>query len=394
MSTTKGGLEGVVAGTSSICEVDGQEGKLTYRGIDIHDLVARSTFEETAYLLWQGQLPTRKELAVLEDRLSCCRDLPHGVVRMIGDLPQTAEPMMVLRTAVSALGMFDPGGPEHHHDVDLSRAILLTSRVPTAIAYHHRTRQKLAPIEPRHDLSLAANFLYMLTGEVPTSGAARILDQCLILHADHELNASTFAGRVAAATLSDLYSSITAAIGTLSGPLHGGANERVMEMLERIGEIPRAESHVKHLLEQGAKIPGFGHRVYRTQDPRAFELAKLAAHLGDELGEPKWYQMSKLIEDYMIREKGINANVDLYSASVYHLLGIPTDLFTPVFAISRMAGWTAHVLEQYENNRLIRPRAEYIGRRNEPYIPVEERSEPENSVAAADCLGASGGIAA
>ena len=393
MSTNKGGLEGVVAGTSSICEVDGYEGKLSYRGIDIHDLVTNSTFEETAYLLWQCDLPTKTELAVLEDRLSCCRDIPHGVVRMIKDFPQTAEPMMVLRTAVSALGMFDPGGPEHHHDVDLSRAILLTSRVPTIVAFHHRTRQKMEPIEPRHDLSLAANFLYMLTGEVPSKLAARILNQCLILHADHELNASTFAGRVAAATLSDLYSSITAAIGTLSGPLHGGANERVMDMLERIGEPSGVEEYIQHMLDHGGKVPGFGHRVYRTQDPRAYELAKLSALLADETGEHKWYQMSKMIEQFMIKEKGINANVDLYSASVYHMLGIPTDLFTPVFAVSRMAGWTSHILEQYDNNRLIRPRAEYTGRHNVQYVPIEERFKSGDQPTVPECLSAAEGAA-
>lgn len=374
MSTeAKGGLEGVVAGTSSICEVDGFNGKLTYRGIDIHELTAKSSFEETAYLLWVGQLPTRTDLAVLQDRLSCCRDLPLGVSRMIKDFPQTAEPMMVLRTAASALGMYDPGGPEHHHEVDLSRAILMTSRIPTIVAQYQRTRLKLEPIEPRHDLGLAANFLYMLTGQLPSPSKARILDQCLILHADHELNASTFAARVAAATLSDLYSSVTAAIGTLAGPLHGGANERVMEMLERIGEPDRVDEYIHGLLGQGQKIPGFGHRVYRTQDPRAVELARLASELSEETGETRWLKMSKAIEELMINEKAINANVDLYSATVYHLLGIPTDLFTPVFAISRMAGWTAHILEQYSNNRLIRPRAEYTGLRDAHYVPIGDR---------------------
>lgn len=375
MSTSKGGLEDVVAGTSSICEVDGIGGRLCYRGIDIHELAANSSFEETAYLLWYGQLPTRNQLRELEDKLSCCRDLPHGILRMIADFPETAEPMMVLRTAVSALSMYDPGGTEHHHDVDLSRAILLTSRVPTIVAAHDRIRRGQQPIAPRHDLSLAANFLYMLSGNEPQPVLARVLDQCLIMHADHELNASTFAARVAAATLSDLYSSITAAIGTLSGPLHGGANERVMEMLERIGEVQRAEEYVSHLLAHGKKIPGFGHRVYRTQDPRAVELRKLSSQLGKQAGETKWYEMSKVIEDYMIREKGINANVDLYSASVYHLVGLPTDLFTPMFAVSRMVGWTAHVVEQYDNNRLIRPRAEYTGHRDVPYVPIEQRKE-------------------
>ena len=375
MSTTsKGGLEGVVAGVSAICEVDGINGKLSYRGIDIHELVANSTFEETAYLLWYGHLPTRPQLAELEDRLSCCRDLPMGIVRMISNFPESAEPMTVLRTAVSAMAMYDPGGTEHHHDVDLSRAILLSSRVATIIATHHRTRHGLEPIPPRHDLGLAANFLYMLSGQVPKDQFSRVLDQCLIIHADHELNASTFAGRVAAATLSDLYSALVAAIGTLAGPLHGGANERAMEMLERIGDESRGVAHVRNLLAQDKKIPGFGHRVYRTEDPRAFELRKMSQAMSEETGT-NWFRMSKQIEDFMIAEKGINANVDFYTASVYHLMGIPTDLFTPVFAISRVVGWTAHILEQYSNNRLIRPRADYVGLRDIPYMPMEEREE-------------------
>lgn len=372
--SSKGGLEGVVAGTSSICEVDGINGKLSYRGIDIHELVAHSTFEETAYLLWNGQLPTGVQLRELQGQLSCCRDLPHGVVRMIIDFPETAEPMMVLRTAVSALSMFDPGGTEHHHDMDLSRAILLTSRVPAIIAAHHRARQKLDPIPPKHSLGTASNFLYMLTGLVPSDHMSSTLDKCLILHADHELNASTFAGRVAAATLSDLYSSVTAAIGTLAGPLHGGANEQVMNMLRRIGDPAKAEEYVANLLAEGDKVPGFGHRVYRTQDPRAFELKKMAEAMGRETGETRWYEMSQRIEQFMMLEKGINANVDFYSASVYYGMGIPVDIFTPVFAVSRIAGWTAHILEQYENNRLIRPRADYTGLRNVPYVPIENRA--------------------
>lgn len=324
----------------------------------------------------------------MEERLSCCRDLPFGIVRMIMDFPQASEPMMVLRTVVSALEMYDPGGPEHHHDVDLSRAILLTSRLPTIIAYHHRARHKLELVEPRHDLGLAANFLYLLTGRTPTESAARVLDQCLILHADHELNASTFAARVAAATLSDLYSSVTAAVGTLSGPLHGRANEQVMEMLERIGEVSRAEGYVRAQLKQGGKVPGFGHRVYRTRDPRADELSLFSRTLGEETGDLKWYEMTRTIEEFMLREKGIHANVDLYSASVYHLLGIPTDLFTPVFAISRMAGWTAHVLEQYSNNRLIRPRAEYTGLHNVSYVPIAERTKTGDQPTVPACLSA------
>lgn len=373
MSTSKGGLEGVVAGTSEITEVNGEEGKLTYRGIDIHDLVTHASFEETAYLLWYGDLPNQQQMADLDDQLSCCRDLPAGVTRMILDFPETAEPMMVLRTGVSAMSMYDPGGTEHHHDVDLSRAILLTSRVPVIVATFHRSRNKQKAVQPRFDLGLAANFLYMLTGEVPSEKKARILDKALILHADHELNASTFAGRVAAATLSDLYSSVTAAIGTLAGPLHGGANVEVMEMLRRIGEPARAEQYIGNLLAQKKKIPGFGHRVYRTEDPRAFELRKMAGEMAEEAGETRFYEMSRKIEEFMIREKGINANVDFYSASVYRGLGFPSDLFIPVFAVSRMVGWTAHILEQYSNNRLIRPRAEYLGRRNVAYTPREER---------------------
>ncbi len=385
-AANKGGLEDVVAGTSAISSVDGLAPKLAYRGIDVHDLAAHSTFEETAYLLWHGHLPTTFGLSVLEDRLSCCRNLPFGIIRMIVDFPQASEPMMVLRTLVSALEMYDPGGPEHHHDVDLSRAILLTSRVPTIIAYHHRARLKLELVEPRHDLGMAANFLYMLTGDVPAERAARILDRCLILHADHELNASTFAARVAAATLSDLYSSTTAAVGTLSGPLHGRANERVMEMLERIGEVSRVEEYLQGLLAKGGKVPGFGHRVYRKRDPRVDELSSFSEALGREAGELKWYEMTRAIEEFMLEEKGIHANVDLYSASVYHMLGIPTDLFTPVFAISRMVGWTAHILEQYANNRLIRPRAEYIGLHGVPYTPIDRRPEPETPVRTPDCL--------
>ncbi len=392
-SANKGGLEDVVAGVSSISSVDGYAGRLAYRGIDVRDLAASSTFEETSYLLWHGRLPTRRGLATLEERLSCCRDLPFGVVRMIMDFPQASEPMMVLRTVVSALEMYDPGGSDHHHDINLSRAILLTSRVPTIIAYHHRARQKLELVEPRHDLSLAANFLYMLTGKLPSERAARVLDQCLILHADHELNASTFAARVAAATLSDLYSSVTAAVGTLSGPLHGRANERVMEMLERIGEVSRVDVYVRTLLNQGGKVSGFGHRVYRTRDPRADELSQFSRALGEEAGELKWYEMTRTIEEFMLREKGIYANVDLYSASVYHMLGIPTDLFTPLFAISRVVGWTAHILEQYKNNRLIRPRAEYVGLNDVLYTPIEERSEPVIPIRTPNCLTTANGVA-
>ena len=376
MSRIKGGgLEGVVASPSAICNVDGIEGRLSYRGIDIHDLVANSTFEETAYLLWHGQLPSPDELARLESRLAEARQLPPSILHIVSRLPASADPMAILRTIVSALGTHDPGAIRHTGEADLSRAILLTAKIPTIIASYHQTTLGLEVIAPRHDLSLAANFLYMLTGVVPTDRASRIMDQCLILHADHEFNASTFAGRVAAGTLSDLYSAVTAAIGTLAGPLHGGANEQVMALLEEIGTPDMATEHARKMLAEGLKVPGFGHRVYKTEDPRAFELRRISAEMAMEAGDSRWYEMSRLMEEFMIREKGINANVDLYSASVYRLLGIPTRLFTTVFAMSRVVGWTAHDMEQYEDNRLIRPVSDYVGPLNVPYLSMAERAK-------------------
>lgn len=373
MSANRGGLDGVIAGTSAISEVDGTAGRLSYRGIDVRELAARSTFEETAYLLWRGRLPNRAELAALAHELANCRELPKPVQRMILGFPEAARPMDVLRTAVSALSAYDP--ERHQGDENLACAIMVTSRVPVIVASSRRARWELDPIPSRLDLDLAANFLYALHGRFPTERMARIMDVCLILHADHEFNASTFAARIAAATFTDLYACVTAAIGTLAGPLHGGANEQVMEMLRVIGDPASADGYILSLLAQGKRVPGFGHRVYKTEDPRAAVLRQLSAELAEETGETRWYEMSRRIEDLMIREKGINANVDFYSASVYHYLGIPTDLFTPVFAISRMVGWTAHILEQRANNRLIRPRAEYVGARGVPYVPMEDRTE-------------------
>lgn len=372
-NSVKGGLEGVVAGTSSICEVDGIEGRLSYRGIQVQELAAHSTFEETAYLVWCGHLPSGGELAELESRLASSRELPSGIEGMLREFPETAEPMEVLRTVVSALGVYYHPHPHGNGATNLDRAVGLTSVLPTVIASRHRICRKLEPIPPRRDLTLGANFLYMLEGQTPAPSRARILDRCMILHADHELNASTFAARVAAATLADMFSAVTAALAALAGPLHGGANEQAMRMLESVGEPSRAEEHVRGLLARGQKVPGFGHRVYRTEDPRASQLKRLVRDLAEETGEEVWPELLQAVEASMWTAKGLLANIDFYSAPLYRMLGIPTDLFTPVFACSRIVGWTAHILEQYANNRLIRPRAEYVGPRDVPYVPMAER---------------------
>lgn len=367
------GLEGIIALQSSICEVDGERGKLYYRGIELHELATQSTYEETAYLLWNGQLPDRAELQALEAEMFPDRDLPCQVPEMIDDYMTSWDSMEALRTSISALSGCDHDGLNHARDQDLTRAILLTARTPVIVATYHRARKKLPPLRPSPDLGTAANFLYMLRGEASNERHARILDAVLIVHADHELNASTFAARVAASTLADIYAAVTSAIGTLDGPLHGGANEDVMHMLEEIGSPDRAEQYVMNLLAQGKKVPGFGHRVYKTADPRATELRPYAELLAKEAGETRFFDISKKLEEVMMREKGLNANLDFISAMVYHGLGIPTDLMTPLFACSRMAGWTAHILEQYSDNRLIRPRAEYVGPRKVHYVPIERR---------------------
>ncbi|MGE5618799.1 MAG: citrate/2-methylcitrate synthase [Sphingomonadaceae bacterium] len=379
MPDKKGGLEGVVALSSSICMVDGTQGKLAYRGIDIHDLAAHSTYPETAYLLWYGELPTQDQFDDLMAQFFANRALPDEVQRMIVDFMPAWDSMESLRTAVSALSGHDPGGTDHNLEEDQKRAISLTARMPTIIATYHRARQKQPVIAPTRELSTAANFLYMLTGEKPSERKARILDVALVVHADHELNASTFSARVAASTLADIYSAVTAAIGTLDGPLHGGANEEVMQMLEEIGSPENAERYVLGLISQRKKVPGFGHRVYKTADPRATELRPYAAELARETGETRLYDTARKVEEVMMRETGLNANLDFVSAQVYHLLGIPTDLMTPVFAMARCAGWTAHILEQYAHNRLIRPLAEYVGPRDVPYVPIEERGLPKEA---------------
>lgn len=371
------GLEGVVATTSSICYIDGDEGVLAYRGYDIHDLADRSTFEEVCYLLWFGRLPKVDELKALKQRLADERKLDASIINLLQLAPKHALPMDVLRTLVSALSFYDPDFDRSNgdHDANVNKAIRLTSQIAMIVANYDRIRKGKPVVEPDRSLSHAANFLLMLNGTAPSKTAERALDIALILHADHELNASTFAARITAATLSDMHSAVTSAIGTLKGPLHGGANEAVFKILEAIdatGADPI--EYVKAMLAQKKKIPGFGHRVYRTEDPRATHLRQMSRDLGHASGDPKWFEMSQKIEDFVKIEKKLNANVDFYSASTYHTLGIDVDLFTPIFAVSRVGGWTAHVIEQLDDNRLIRPRADYIGPvYPQKYVAVEKR---------------------
>src|SRR5215813_10124631 len=361
------GLQGVTAVNSGICYIDGEAGVLAYRGIDIHDLASNSNFEECCYLLWFGRLPKRAELEEFKLNLARERKLDASIISLLRLAPKHALPMDVLRTIVSALSFYDPEETANDAAANLRKSIHLTSQIAYVVAAHDRIRKGKALIEPDRTLSHGANFLYQLTGNVPSETAERALDIALILHADHELNASTFAARVVAATLSDMHSAITAAIGALKGPLHGGANEAVFRILEAIDSAGADPvEYVKGMLAQKKKIPGFGHRVYHTEDPRATHLRKMSRDLGTSSGNPKWFDFSQKIESFMKTEKKLNANVDFYSASTYHTLGIDVDLFTPVFAVSRISGWTAHVIEQLEDNRLIRPRADYIG----PEYPV------------------------
>src|SRR3954465_835290 len=368
------GLEGVVATTSKICYIDGEEGVLAYRGIDIHELADHSTFEETCYLLWNGSLPTKSQLKDLHERLAAERKLDPAIIEMLRSLPKGAMPMDVLRTAVSALGLYDPDEKKGDHAANVTKSIRLTSQIAMIVAAYDRLRKGKDGVKPDPSLSHSANFLLMLNGEPPSKTAERALDIALILQADHELNDSTFAARVTAATLSDMHSAIVSAIGALKGPLHGGANEAVMRMLFEIdkkGEDP--VEHVKNMLANKKKISGFGHRVYHTEDPRATHLRAMSRDLGRS-ANPKWYEMSAKIEKYIKEEKGLNANVDFYSASTYTTLGLDVDLFTPVFAVSRISGWAAHVIEQLDDNRLIRPRADYIGPAYpNKYVAVEKR---------------------
>ncbi len=374
-TTVARGLEGIVAAHSGICWIDGDAGVLAYRGIDIHELAEKSTFAETAYLLWFGELPTEKELAEFRRHLAEGRVLPPEILRMLETFPKHAMPMEILRTVVSALSLYDPDEKDNSHDANVRKSFRLTSQIAMIVAAYDRIRKGKPVIQPDPSLTHAANFLWMLNGEKPSSTAERALDVALILHADHELNASTFAARVIAATLSDMHSAITGAIGALKGPLHGGANEAVMRILFAIDkEGADPVEYVRKMLADKKKISGFGHRVYHTEDPRATHLRRMSEDLGRASGNPKWFEMSRKIELFVKKEKNLNANVDFYSASTYTTLGIDVDLFTPIFAISRIAGWAAHVIEQLDDNRLIRPRAEYNGPAYPAkYVPIEKR---------------------
>jgi citrate synthase len=367
------GLEGVVANQSSICYVFGEEGRLIYRGYDINDLADHSTFEETAYLLLKGDLPTRDQLKGFVAEIKTAQKLPKVVHRIIKDAPLEASPMNVLRTAVSASVFVDPDKEDNSPAAEYRKAVRLIAQLPTMVALFHRLRNQQKPLVPRRGLSLAANLLYLLSGDLPDAESMKALDVALILHADHELNASTFAARVIAATLADMHGAVTGALAALAGPLHGGANTEVMKMLLDIQTPERAEAWVREALAQKRKIMGFGHRVYRTEDPRAAQLRRWAEHLGRKAGQPQWFAIQRVVEDVVRREKGLYCNVDFYSASMYYVMGIPLDLYTPIFAVSRVSGWCAHVLEQHADNRLIRPRADYVGAMNRKWIPLRKR---------------------
>jgi len=378
MSTTAAGprgVEGDTATNSSICYIDGEQGVLAYRGIDIHELADHSNFEEVCYLLWFGQLPNRPQLRQLKLNLARERKLDASIISLLRQAPKHALPMDVLRTIVSALSFYDPEEKVNDHEGNVRKAIRLTSQIAYVVAAYDRIRKDKPLVEPDRSLSHAGNFLYLLNGEIPSPTAERAFDIALILHADHELNASTFAARVIAATLSDMHSAVTGAIGALKGPLHGGANEAVFRILSAIdssGADPI--DYVRGMLAQKQKIPGFGHRVYHTEDPRATHLRRMSRDLGHSSGNAKWFEISHQIEEFVKSDRKLNANVDFYSASTYHTLGIDIDLFTPVFAVSRISGWTAHVIEQLNDNRLIRPRADYQGPVHpNQYVPLENR---------------------
>ncbi|MBA3442778.1 MAG: citrate synthase [Pyrinomonadaceae bacterium] len=367
------GLEGIVAATSAIGDVDGINGVLIYQGYNVHDLAEHSTFEETVYLLWHGRLPTKSELDELHRSLAENSTPPREVLEMIRHMPKDAEPMDLMRTAVSALSLYDRECCDTSREGALRTATRLTAQLPVIVASIERIRKGQEPVEPKKEQSIATNFLYMLRGEMPDEREARIFDVALILHADHELNASTFTARVVAATLADMYGAVTAAIAALAGPLHGGANTEVMRMLLEVGSVENVEPFIKDALVQKKKIMGFGHRVYKTEDPRATWLRRFSEEMGKAKNDTKFFEMSRKVEDVIMREKILYPNVDFYSASTYYMMGIPLDLFTPIFAVSRISGWTGHILEQYGNNRLIRPRAEYTGRRDVAYVPIDQR---------------------
>ena len=375
MAVAGAGLEGVVATSSNICFIDGEEGVLSYYGYNIHTLAEHATFEEVIYLLWNGKLPTKAELETLRSDLVADRDLPAEVTAFLKGVPKHASPMDVLRTAVSMLGLYDPLARDNSPAANVKKASSLMARVSTIVTSYERLRTGKEVVPGAPELGYAANFLYALTGKKPDDVMERVFDIALILHADHELNASTFAARVTAGTLSDIYSAVTSAIGALKGPLHGGANEDVIRMLIATSSPEDAAAKAKSNLENKIKLAGFGHRVYRVLDPRAIHLKKLSEELGKRTGHADLFEKSSRVEQTAREMKKLNANVDFYSASTYFSLGIPIDLFTPIFAVSRMSGWTAHILEQYKNNRLIRPRADYTGLPDgQQWVGIEERS--------------------
>lgn len=374
MAVTGAGLEGIIAAESSICYIDGQAGILSYQGYNIHTLADNASFEEVVYLLWNGRLPKQAELDELKAALVKYRPIPPAIVDFLKGVPH-GQPMHVLRTAVSMLSIYDPEANDMAPEANTRKAQKLMAQTATIVTTFDRLRNKKEVIDGDPKLGFAANFLYTLTGKRPDDVMERAFDIALILHADHEFNASTFAGRVTAATLSDIYSSVTAAIGALKGPLHGGANEDVIRfLLEVDANTEAAVEEVRNKLSKKVKIPGFGHRVYRTEDPRATHLRALSEEIGKRTGHLDLYLASKEVESYIKQTKNLNANVDFYSASTYYSLGIPIDLFTPIFAVSRMSGWTAHILEQYANNRLIRPRADYTGKPDgQAWVPMNAR---------------------
>ena len=372
-SAAAAGLRGVVAAQSSIGDVDGEKGVLIYQGYDIHDLAEHSTFEEVVFLLWNGRLPKENELEDLKNQFRANYEAPTEVLEMMRQFPKDANPMDVLRTSVSALGFYDSQGHGTDRETAVKTAVKLTAQIGTLVAAWERIRNGKDLVAPDKNLSIAENFLYMMRGERADADEARIFDIALILHADHELNASTFTTRVIAGTLADIYGAVTGGIAALAGPLHGGANTNVMKTLLEIGSPDKVEGWLDEALAAKRKVMGMGHAVYKTEDPRATWLRKFSKQMGEKTGTPQWYEMSEKLEKLMLEKKGMHPNVDFYSASTYYLMNIPLDQYTPIFAVSRISGWTGHILEQYGNNKLIRPRAEYIGERNLKYTPIAER---------------------
>jgi citrate synthase len=367
------GLEGVVAAKSSICFIDGNAGRLVYRGYEIGDLVEHSCFEEVAYLLWDERLPNRAQLNTLRQQLGASATLPPHVTAILRAMPPETQPMDALRTACSALAATDPDIDSNEPDANRRKAVRLTAQLPTIVTAFHRLRNRQEPIAPDPKLSIAANFLYMMTGKKPHDTLTRVMDAALVLHAEHGMNASTFAARVTAATLADMHAAITAAVAALKGPLHGGANQDVMNLLLECGTPDAAERKVREMLSSGQKVPGFGHRVYRTFDPRATFLRKMSKQLGEDAGNTKWYEMSERLIPIVKETKNKDPNVDFFSASAYYTMGIPIDLFTPIFAVARVTGWTAHVMEQHKNNRIIRPTDDYVGPFDRKVEPIDRR---------------------